>query len=296
MSDDSSTVPLRQLGQYLTDWRSRAGLTQAKAAELLDISSSSLQRLEQGQNSRPNSHIIQAAGELYGAPEDLIAAFVGLSKKGTRKRWWHQYGDLIPVTFNVYVGLEARAVELRSYQPELIPGLLQIPAYNRELERLAFPDDDEAEIERRVQIRVQRQHIVKRMRQPVRLDVVIGEAAVRRILSSRAVMAAQIRYLADMSTKPNISIRLLPFEAGFPDGNSMTPFVILDFGQTPLGEAAEPTIVFLEGSVGEVYLEDEDDVRFYHQSYESLRNAALDDIASRDRLRQIAWEHEKRER
>lgn len=296
MSDDSSSVPLRQLGWYLTDWRSRAGLTQARAAELLDMSASSLQRLEKGHNSRPNSHIIQAAGELYGAPEDLIAAFIGLAKQGNKKNWWHQYGDLIPGTFDVYVGLEAAATKIHSYQPDLVPGLLQTAAYDYALVRHIWPSAGKEEWDRRVEIKMQRQKIITRKIRPATLDVVIGEAALRRVAGDRSVMAAQIRHLIKMSTRDNVTIRVLPFSAGYPDGKSMPPFVLLEYGTTPLGEEAEPPIVYLEGAVGDMYLQNEEDVRIYHRAYDSIKQAALDEAPSRDLLRQIAWEYERRER
>nr|WP_281881136.1 helix-turn-helix transcriptional regulator [Nocardia sputorum] len=291
-----STLPRRQLGRYLTEWRTRAGMTQVKAANLLEIGASSLQRLEKGQNSRIRTRDIQAACDLYGVPEDLAAALVGLAKQANVKSWWHQYGDFIPKTFDVYVGLEAAAGKLVSYQPDLIPGLLQTADYDRALVRLACPEETPEQWKQRGQIKAQRQNIVTRRTQPVTLDVVIGEASLRRVAGSHAVMATQNRYLADVSTRDNVTIRVLPFDAGFPGGVSMPPFVILSFGDSGPVDQIEPPVVYLEGAVGDMYLEDADDVRFYTQRYDRIREAALDVNSSRNLLRQVAREHEQRGR
>ncbi|MBF6179810.1 helix-turn-helix domain-containing protein [Nocardia otitidiscaviarum] len=285
-----STLPRRQLGRYLLEWRSRAGYTQAKAAQLLEIGATSLGRLEKGENSRIKSRDIQAACDLYGVPEDLTAALVGLARQANVKNWWHQYGDLIPKDFDVYVGLEAAAARIITYQPELVPGLLQIADYDRAL-ATSRPDDTDDERERRVQLKMQRQRIVTRKTQPVRLDVVVGEAALHRIAGSRGVMAAQLRHLADRSTDENVELRVLPFAAGFPSGISMPPFVVLQYGESAPGEPVEPPVVFLEGVVGNLYIEDADDVVSFARSYDRIRNAALDCTTSRQLLRQLAREY-----
>ncbi|MET8773420.1 helix-turn-helix transcriptional regulator [Nocardia sp. NPDC004654] len=288
-----STLPRRQLGRYLTEWRTRAGLTQAKAAGLLEMGATSLQRLEKGQNSRIKTRDIRAACELYGTPDDLTEALVGLAQQAAAKNWWHQYGDLIPKDFDVYVGLEAAATKLISYQPDLVPGLLQTADYDRALVSQIWPDDTAAEWDRRVQIKMQRQHIVNRRTQPVTLDVVVGEAALRRVAGGRGVMATQLRHLADMSTRENIELRVLPFEAGFPSGVSMPPFVILDFGTAVTDAATEPAVVFLEGVVGNLYVEKAEDVASFIRSYDRISDAALDAVSSRNLLRNIAREHDR---
>lgn len=183
---------------------------------------------------------IQAACDLYGVPDDLTAALTGLAKQANVENWWHQYGDLIPKDFDAYVGLEAAATKVISYQPDLVPGLLQTANDDRVLARERRPEDIPEEQDRRVQLKMQRQKIITRHTQPVTLEVVVGEAALRRVVGGRSVMAAQLRHLADMSTRDNIRLGVLPFEAGFPDGVSMPPFVVLQFGESAPGEPLEP--------------------------------------------------------
>ncbi|WP_228799578.1 Scr1 family TA system antitoxin-like transcriptional regulator [Nocardia cyriacigeorgica] len=128
-----TTLPRRRLGSYLMDWRSRAGLSQPQAASLLGIGSTTLWRLEHGHNDRVNIDHIQAACELYGVPDHLAAAYIGLAKQASEKSWWHEFGDLIPETFDVYMGMEGAAQKFISYHVELVPGILQTADYTRAL-------------------------------------------------------------------------------------------------------------------------------------------------------------------
>lgn len=290
-SDAGSTLPRRQLGRYLLEWRTRAGYTQTKAAQLLEMGATSIGRLEKGENSRIKTRDIQAACDLYGVPEDLAAGLVGLAKQANVKNWWHQYGDLIPKDFDVYVGLEAAASKIITYQPDLVPGLLQIADYDRALADCC-PDDTEEMRERRVQLKMQRQKIITRKTQPVMLDVVVGEAALRRVAGSRTIMATQLRHLADRSAEDNVELQVLRSAAGFPGGISMPPLVMLQYGESAPGEPVEPPVVFLEGIVGNMYIEDADDVASFSRSFDRLRDAALDGPSSRQLLRQLAREYE----
>lgn len=290
MPDTGSTLPRRQLGRYLTEWRSRAGMSQQRAAELLEIGSSSLQRLERGLNGRVQVREIQAACDVYGIPDAEAEVLIALARQANVKTWWYHADDRIPIHFDGYVRLEASAVELRAYQPELVPGLLQTPDYIRGL-FTAHPENDVAEHDRWIQLKKQRQNNVTRKQRPVTLSTVVSESALRRVSGSPQVMAAQLRHLADMSTRPNVNLRVLPFNAGFPRGVSAGPFVILDFGTTATGVPTEPTVVYLEGPMVDMYLEEPHDVQRYHDLYTAIEQAALDAVGSRNLLRQIAREH-----
>lgn len=286
-----STVPLRQLGRLMLEWRNRSGMSQARAAELLDMGATSLARIEKAEVMRVRTGVIKEACGIYGVPEDIAEGMVRLAQQAKVKNWWHSYADLLPKQLDVYVGLEAAATGCVTYQPELIPGLLQTAAYDRALLSQRWPDDPVDERDRRVQIKQHRQAVIKRKHRPLDLDVVIGQAALHRPVGGPEVMAAQLRHLADSSTCENVSVRILPFQAGFPGGMSVLPFVILDFGAPPPGEPTEPSVVYLEGTVGSMYLEDQDDVRFYFSAHHTLREAALDESASRNMLRRIAREY-----
>ncbi|MFE5288035.1 helix-turn-helix domain-containing protein [Nocardia sp. NPDC056611] len=290
-------LPLRQLGRHLRDWRLRASMSLEEAAKLLEVGPTTLHRAEKGKNTRIKSYFVERACQLYGVPPGIKDGLVGLAKQAsTGALWWHAYGDVIPKDFDVYVGLEACARRLVSYQPNLIPGLLQSADYDRALVERIWPESTPAEWDRRVQIKVHRQHIILRGVEPARLDVVIGEGALRHVVGSPATMAKQLRRMVEVSAlHPNISLRVLPFEAGFPGGSAMPAFVVLHFDDDS-NEPEEPPVAFLELAVGGMYLEKEDDVRFYTEKYQLIKDASLTEPETMNLLTRVAKEYEQRER
>ncbi len=287
----SSTLPRRQLGRYLRDWRTQAGLTIAEASRLMEWGASTLQRLEKGQADRIRTIDVQELCRIYGIPDPVTEGLKGLALQAAVKSWWHAYGDLIPENFDVYVGLEASAKQLTAYQSELVLGQLQTADYARALIRLGKPEESEPEVERRVQLRMQRQALITRKASPANVDVVLDESVLRRVVGGVKVMAAQLRHLADLSTRPNITLRILPFAAGIPLGDSTGPFTVLCFGTDNKGQPVEPPVVYVEGFTGDLYLERLADVRRYHLAHECLRRCALDIQESRHLLRQLAKEY-----
>jgi len=290
-TDSSSTFARRQLGRYLRDWRTQAGLTIADAARLMEWGATTLQRLEKGQADRLRTVDIQELCRIYGIPDDIRAALAGLAKQRPAKSWWHAFGELIPESFDVYAGVEATARELFSYQPELVPGLMRTPDYARALHRLGGAEVDDEEVERRVQARIQRQAALTRKVAPVRVEVVVHEAVLRRVVGGPKVMSAQLRHLADLSTRSNIGLRVLPFAAGIPLGESTGPFTVLRFDGEGRGKRAEPPIVHVSGFTGDLYLERAVDVRRFLAAHECLRRCALEVQAGRRLLRELAKDY-----
>lgn len=286
-----STLPRRQLGRYLRDWRTQAGLTIAEASRLMEWGASTLQRLEKGQADRIRTIDIGELCRIYGIPDDLADGLKGLAQQVAVKSWWHAYGELIPESFDVYAGLEAVAAQIGSYQSEVVPGLLQTADYARTLDHAAHPEDPESEIERRVQLRLQRQALLTRKVAPATLDLILHESVLRRVVGSPRVMAAQLRHLADSGTRGNISLRVLPYTAGVPLGAGLGAFTVLDFGIDNKGRPVEPPVVYAKGLSGDLYLEGHSDVRRYDHAHECLRRHALDIQTSRHLFRQIAKEY-----
>ncbi|MGQ4619169.1 Scr1 family TA system antitoxin-like transcriptional regulator [Nocardia sp. R7R-8] len=152
------------------------------------------------------------------------------------------------------------------------------------------PDDRAAEIERRVQLRIKRQSLTTRTSDPVEMDVVIHESVLRQIIGSARVMAEQIRALVDASRRPNIAFRVLPFAAGYPTGDQIGPFTILEFSRAGK-DPVEPPVVYMEGFTGALYVDKPTTVQRYGMAYEAIRGAALDVQESRRLLRDIEKEY-----
>ncbi|WP_232541916.1 helix-turn-helix domain-containing protein [Nocardia bovistercoris] len=284
-------MPRRQLGRYLRDWRTQAGLTIAEASRLMEWGASTLQRLEKGQAERVRTLDIGELCRIYGIPDDLAEGLKGLAQQVAVTSWWHARGDLIPESFDVYAGLEATAQQFRSYQSETVFGLLRTAEYARTLKHLGNPDDSDVEIERRVQSRLQRQALLTRKVAPATADVILHESVLRRVIGGPRVMAAQLRHLADMSTRGNISLRVLPFSAGLPLGVATGPYTVLEFGLDRKGRAVEPPVVYAQWLSGDLYLERGIDVLRYDRAHECLQRHALDFQSTRHLLRQLAKEY-----
>ncbi|WP_433680795.1 helix-turn-helix domain-containing protein [Nocardia sp. CA-119907] len=291
MSEDGSTLARRQLGKYLRDGREGRGLTLQEAAKLIQRSASTLQRMEKGGVAQMRDVDIDALCRIYEFDADHSAAMKGLAAQGNELSWWCEYGDLLPANFDFYVGLESSAQRLTTYEPELVPGLLQTPAYTSVLIRSGFPDDSPEEHARRVRLRMRRQTRITRKYLPAALDVILRESVLRGVVGGSHVMETQMKHLADMSTRPNVNLQILPFNAGFPVGVAVGPFVILEFGRGKHGQVIEPPVVYTENFTGSLYLAKSATLQRYHQTYESLRRSAMDAVASRALLRQMAKEY-----
>lgn len=293
MPDIESVVPRRQLGRYLRDLRQASGMTIAEAAALIERGSSTLQRLEKGTADRLRVLDVEALCRIYDADETTTDGLIGLAQQAKAKSWYHDFGDLIPQDFDIYLGMEAAVRTLTTYHVELVPGLLQTAEYARAVIKAGHPDESDADLDRRVQVRMQRQILITRKARPATMEVVIHEMVLRRMIGDRRIMAAQLRHLADLATKANVTLRVLPFAAGIPGGMVTGSFIILNFGTNAKGMPVEPTVVYVPGFTGDMYLEKAEDVRRYDEAYEAIQAAALDATASKDLLRQVAREYER---
>ncbi|RDI52811.1 helix-turn-helix domain-containing protein [Nocardia mexicana] len=281
-------VPRRQLGRYLRDMRQGYGLSIRNAAKAIGVGDGTLQRLETGTASVIHDDHLAALCELY-EQRDMLSALKALAAQGKVPNWWHQYGDIIRNTFNLYMGLEAAAEELRIYRPDLISGLFQTPDYARALDTLYFPDDTVPELERRIRVRRERQHLIMRKVSPLSVDLVVDEGVLHRVVGGPVVMSKQLRHLADMPA--NVRVRILPNSVGFPLGIATGPFTLLDFGVDSKGYPHEPPVVFIESYPGDMYLERTDSVRRYRKAFNVIHGVALAVPDSKHLLRQVAKEY-----
>jgi Predicted transcriptional regulators len=279
----SPTVRGRRLAAELRRLRKQSGLTAEAVAEKLELDPSWVSRVESG---RRGIHPIKlrALLDIYGITDPAVREeLLELCRQARRRGWWHTYGDVIPEWFQVFVGLEAEASELCSYDSELVPGLLQTVDYYRaflETSPLASHSD---EINRKIDFRVARQARITDSGS-LRLWCILNEAVIRRPVGDGDTMRAQLRHLIEMSQRPNITLQVLPFEAG-PHPAMDGSFVIVGFP-----ESADPDVVYLENQVSSLYLEDSAAVDRYNAVYNHLRAKALNPDQTRRLLAQAAEE------
>jgi transcriptional regulator with XRE-family HTH domain len=284
-----STVPRRQLGRHLRDLRNRSRLTVRVAAEKLEWSEAKIWRIETGQTSL-RSLDVEAMGKVYGAPPDLTEALMGLAKETKARGWWHAYGDVIPESFDVYIGLEESASRLSWYESELVPGLLQTEDYARTLIRADNPDVPDEEIDRRVHVRIARQALLTRVTAPPATEVILNEAILRRPVGGAQVMVVQLQRLVEAAALPSVSIRVVPFSVGLHHGLMSGPFVILRFPLNGDGREAEPPTVYIESFTGALYLDKQKEIDRYTAAYDSIMRSSLDERSSEKRIREAIRE------
>jgi transcriptional regulator with XRE-family HTH domain len=274
----SPTVRLRRLAGELTRLRNEAGYTREEVAQSLGLASSTVYRIETG-HTRPQSRTIRELLDLYGVEGHERAALIELAREAGRRGWWRAYGDVLP---GPYVGLEAEAASVRNYEPLMLPGLLETEAYARAVVSAALVEDP-GEIHRRTAVRMARQ---RRLTGPDALDlwVVLDEAALRRPVGGPPVMAEQLRRLEEIATQPNVTLQVLPFDAGAYLGMG-NPLAILSFPNP-----VDSDVVFLENMGGELYLESPEHVRRYVQVFDHLRAAALGPEKSIEKINTVEKE------
>ncbi|SRR6266545_5191582 len=284
-----STVPRRQLGRYLRELRGGQRLTVRAAAERLEWSEAKIWRIETGQVSL-RSLDVEAMCKVYGADASLTEALMGLAKETKTCGWWHSYGDVIPEGFDLYIGLEEAASTVSWYEAELVPGLLQTESYAHTLIEADNPGVDAQEIDRRVHVRIARQALITRVTAPPKLDVVLNEAIIRRPVGGPGVMHAQLGRLAEATTLPNVSLRIMPFSAGLHHGIMSGPFVILRFPLNGDGKATEPPTVYVDGFTGALYLDKPSEIQRYEKAFGDIWESSLTEDASRELIHEAARE------
>lgn len=287
-----STVPRRQLGRSLREARNAARFTVRAAAKALEWSEPKLWRIETGQVAM-RSLDVEAMCRLYGAAPGLTEALMGLAKETKARGWWHAYGDVVPDWFDVFVGLEGSASELRMYEPEMVPGLFQTAGYARAVISGGLQQRTPEEVERRVLLRMQRQAIVTRRVDPTRLDVVIGEAVLQRPVGDRHTMVGQCRHLAELSELPNVLLRVIPFSAGWHAACNAGQFTVLRFPVAGDGRPVEPPTVYVQGHTGALYLDRPPEVATMDAIFDAVVATIGDENGHRSRqlLRDAAREH-----
>jgi transcriptional regulator with XRE-family HTH domain len=257
------TVQRLVLGSHLRRLRETRGLTAEQAADAIRGSHSKISRLEHGRVGFKERDVADLL-TLYGVTDgEERAALLNLAREANTPGWWHAYSDVLPTWVEAYIGLEAAASVIRTYQTQFMPGLLQTEGYARSLLHTGYPTVTEDELARRSELRVSRQEILSKPDAP-QLWAIIDEGALRRPVGGSDVMREQIRHLIEMTDHPAVTIQVLPFEVG---GHSACggPFTILRFGEPDLTD-----VVYVEQLTTALYLDKPSDVDRYLDSMEQL--------------------------
>ncbi|GGM38976.1 transcriptional regulator [Micromonospora sonchi] len=264
----SPVIRRARLGAELRQLRRREALTLEQVCDRLGwASTSKLSRIELGQ-SRPDLADVLDLLDAYQVPPPQRDALIIIARDAAVSRgWWKSLGEM-GERQRAYAELEAGAASIVEYQPALVPGLLQIPAYARQRIAAGQLIDPEVDIEADLRARAARHAVLRRV-EPPRYTALISEAACEPRGDSVEVWDAQLRHLIDLAELPHVMIRLLPA------GTEPQPLPLTAFSCYSFPDPADPRTVMLEALTTDVRLTTAADVDRYQRITDCLLEAAL---------------------
>jgi Domain of unknown function (DUF5753)/Helix-turn-helix domain len=277
------TVGRMLIGSVLRRLRTEKGITRDEAGDAIRASAWKIHRLENGQVGFKDRDLVDLL-TLYGVTDqDETAALLELAREANSPGWWSRHADLVPPWFRTYMDLESAATLIRTYQGQLVPGLLQTADYaSATIAGMLLPRSPE-EVERRVTLKLARQQILERPDGP-RLWAVVDEAALRRPVGGEQVMREQLERLIDAARLPSVVLQVLPVSVGAHPAMAGA-FSILRFADRDL-----PDIVYVEHLTNAQYLDKRDDVNPYLHVMDSISMRAAPPPKTVDILSRILKE------
>jgi len=282
------TVRRRLLGAELRRLREAAGFALDDAARILECDRSKISRIETGHRGVRPKELRELLAE-YGVEEKRRYALADLARRAGNRGWWQDYGTILTGPFLDYIGLEAGAASLWTYEAHVVPGLLQTEDYVRAVAAAGPPKAAKREHDRfqdqSVAVLMSRQQVLTREDSPLHYRAIVSEAVLRRLVGGPEVMRAQLERLLEVgATLPNVTVQVLPFAAGAPAAHTGT------FGVLMFPEPAELAVVYLDSLTGGLFLEEPKDVELHVLAHEHLRAAALPAQESAELIEKTARE------
>jgi transcriptional regulator with XRE-family HTH domain len=264
---DDPTAVRMLVGAQLRGLREERGFGRADAGDVIRASESKISRMELGR-VRLKMRDVEDLLTLYGLTEGPEReALLDRVREANAPSWWQPYNDVTPDWFARYLGLEATATLIRTYETQFVPGLLQTEDYARAVVRLGHAGASDEEIRRRVQLRLERQQAVLHRPDPPKLWAVVDEAALHRPVGGPDVMRDQLEALvAIVSKSPNVRLQVMPLAAG---GHAAAggSFTILRFGKQ---RPHLKDLVYVEQLTHALYLDNRADVEVYFDAVNRL--------------------------
>lgn len=262
----SSSPKAVALGAQLRAVRQARELGLREFARQLGIDHSVLSRIESGQRP-PTPDQVAAHVALLGVDRSERDRLVEMARDTEGSSWLAVTLPDRQAQLAALLQFEQMTSAITTVEPLLVPGLLQTPAYVRAIMR-AGSKVPANEVEVRVATRIGRREILTRENDPVEFTAFIGMAVLRHIIGSPAVMAEQLRYLIKAAEWPNVTLRVIPDDAGWHHGLEGA-FVILDV-------EGGARMIFIENQRSGLFLRDKGDVAAYAESVKMVSDVALD--------------------
>lgn len=262
VATSSPAVLKRWIAFELVRLRKEAGKERSEVQQRLGLSRAQVGHLETAERL-PSKLVLEAMLDFYGKPERLddFLHLVEAARKG--KNWWDKLSTAVPPWFDLFLGLEAGAAELSSFDALLVTGLLQTPEYAEAVIR-ANTDLTDDEVQQRVELRMGRQQrILDRADEPVRLWTVLDESVLYRHRGDATVMRAQLDHLLAMSERPRIDIQVLSLSAGAHPAQQGGTFTVMKFASDMVGD---PGVVYHELLNTGLYIDDQEEISLYERT------------------------------
>jgi hypothetical protein len=272
MNQSAGQSPQRLLGGMLAYYRNRAGLTPEQLGTRVYHSGSQIRKVEKGTRTlTPDlAKACENIPELgcNGALTELLDLLGDQLRRRPFPGWFADWPDK-----------EAEATRLRTFEPLVIPGLLQTEAYAHAILSTRL-DSTPEEVEQAVTARMERQRILVRD-QPPELSAILDEAALRRPVGGSEIMRRQLAHL--IVRRPTVAIQVIPFAAGAHEGLRGGAFVIADFEEST-------SIAYQDAAASGQIIEDPGVVGALAHTWDTLRLEALPRVASLALIEEIRKE------
>ncbi|HLU58319.1 MAG TPA: helix-turn-helix transcriptional regulator [Pseudonocardia sp.] len=264
------------LGTQLRRLRERAGISRADAGYMIRASDSKVSRLELGRVAFKERDVADLL-TMYGIsdPEER-EQFLAMVRKANEPGWWRRYTDVVPSWFQEFIGLEESASRIHTYELQFVPGLLQTEAYVRAVLTRGRPDYAPPDIEKRINLRMQRQALITASPNPPKYWAIVDESVIHRPIGGRKVLREQLKFLLEQSKQPHITIQIVPNAlSGYA---AEGPFQLLRFAEPEL-----PDVVYIEHLGGAVMLDGVEEIEIFSRALDRLTV----DAETPDRSRQM---------
>jgi transcriptional regulator with XRE-family HTH domain len=262
--EGNPTLRRRELGFLLRKLRTDRGMSIDDATRQALFSPTKLSRLETGRVGA-SARDIRDLCDVYGVTGTVERErLMDLAREGKQRAWWQPY-DL---PYATYIGLEAEAASISNYDTNVVPGLLQVEGYARAIFEVSEPPYSPSVIDRQVEARIRRQALLARDEAPL-LHFIVDEISLRRPVGGPAVMAEQLARIVNVAGMPKVTFQIIPLSVGAHPGFDSN-FVIIELGTPMVND-----VVYVEGPVGNIYLESGSELERYRRIFSRLQAMAL---------------------
>jgi hypothetical protein len=253
--------------------RLRADRRAADVATALGWSESKLSRIETAHTGITEPDLDRLL-TFYGVRVEDRDRLRELARRGRARAWWTPYRSSVPDPYDEYVALEAEAILISEWEPQVVPGLLQTDEYARAVIEVGADVGAVETIQRRLALRMARQAVLTRDPTPV-LRIVLDEAVLHREVGGPEVLRRQLARLVEASERPGVELLVLPFSAGAHAGMT-EPFMVLEFEP-----GTRAPVVHSEGLTGGLFRVKPTDVDVYRDALSDLRERSMSAEMSR---------------